>query len=46
MLNLDWSGYSGNMTGFVKEVHKIAGDVLLSSPNDFKGALQVLKNLN
>ncbi len=43
MLNLDWSGYSKDISGFVKEVHKIAGNVLLSSPNDFNGALQVLE---
>ncbi len=45
MLNLDWSGYSKNTVEFVKKVHKIAGNVLLSSPNDFKGALNVLENL-
>lgn len=45
MLNLDWSGYVKDMAGFVKEVHKIAGDVLLSSPNDFKGALEVLNKI-
>ena len=45
MLNLDWSGYSGDMEGFVKDVHRVAGDVLLSSPNDFNGALKVLKAL-
>ena len=45
MLNLDWSGYSKDMAGFVKEVHKIAGNVLLSSPNDFNGALNVLENI-
>lgn len=45
MLGLDWSGYSKNMAGFVKEVHKIAGDVLLSSPNDFRGALDVLHKI-
>ncbi|MGB6785383.1 MAG: 5,10-methenyltetrahydrofolate synthetase, partial [Nitrosotalea sp.] len=45
MLNLDWSGYSKDTAGFVKEVHKIAGDVLLSSPNDFKGALEVLNKI-
>lgn len=45
MLNLDWSGYSKNMIGFVKEVHRIAGDVLLSSPNDFNGAMQVLNKM-
>lgn len=46
MLNLDWSGYSKDVVGFVKEVHKIAGDVLLSSPNDFKGALSLLSKLD
>jgi 5,10-methylenetetrahydrofolate reductase len=45
LLNLDWSAYSGDMVEFVKEVHKIAGDVLLSSPNDFKGALEVLNKI-
>jgi homocysteine S-methyltransferase len=45
MLNLDWSNYSKDVVGFVKEVNKIAGNVLLSSPNDFKGALEVLKKL-
>ena len=45
MLGLDWSGYSKDMVGFVKEVHKIAGNVLLSSPNDFNGALQVLNSI-
>ncbi len=45
MLNLDWSGYSDNLTEFVKKVHKIAGNVLVSSPNDFTGALELLKNL-
>lgn len=45
MLDLDWAGYSGDVVGFVKEVHKVAGNVLISSPNDFRGALQVLKSL-
>lgn len=45
MLNLDWSNYSKDVFGFVKEVNKIADNVLLSSPNDFKGALEVLKKL-
>ncbi|MEO9277626.1 MAG: 5,10-methenyltetrahydrofolate synthetase [Nitrososphaera sp.] len=45
MLNLDWSGYSDNLTEFVKKVHKIAGNVLVSSPNDFTGALELLKKL-
>ncbi|MDE1763163.1 MAG: 5,10-methenyltetrahydrofolate synthetase [Thaumarchaeota archaeon] len=45
MLNLDWSGYSKDTATFVKEVHNIAGNVLLSSPNDFNGALQVLNKI-
>ena len=43
MLNLDWSNYGKDLVGFIKEVNKIAGNVLLSSPNDFKKALEVLK---
>ncbi|MGI0070023.1 MAG: 5,10-methenyltetrahydrofolate synthetase [Nitrosopumilaceae archaeon] len=45
MLNLDWSNYSKDVVGFLKEVNRIAGNVLLSSPNDFNGALEVLKKL-
>ena len=43
MLNLDWSNYGKDLVGFIKEVNKIAGNVLLSSPNDFKKALEILK---
>ncbi len=45
MLNLDWSEYSSDIVGFVKKVHRIAGNVLISSPNDFSGALELLRNL-
>ncbi|MGI0073153.1 MAG: 5,10-methenyltetrahydrofolate synthetase [Nitrosotalea sp.] len=45
MLNLDWSNYSKDVVGFLKEVNRIAGNILLSSPNDFNGALEVLKKL-
>lgn len=45
MLKLDWSEYRNDMLGFVKEVHKVADNVLLSSPNDFNGALQVLDKI-
>src|SRR5579864_717385 len=45
MLNLDWSEYSKDMVGFIKQVHKISGNVLISSPNDFVGALEILKKL-
>ena len=46
MLNLDWSNYNKDVLGFIREVNKIAGNVLLSSPNDFKGALEVLQKLS
>jgi homocysteine S-methyltransferase len=45
MLKLDWSEYSKDLTGFVKQVDKIAGNVLISSPNDFTGALELLHKL-
>jgi 5,10-methylenetetrahydrofolate reductase len=45
MLNLDWSEYGKDLTGFVKQVDKIAGSVLVSSPNDFTGALNLLHKL-
>jgi 5,10-methylenetetrahydrofolate reductase len=45
MLNLDWSEYSKDLAGFVKQVDKIAGSVLVSSPNDFTGALDLLHKL-
>jgi len=45
MLNLDWSNYRKDVVGFVKEINKIAGNVLLSSPNDFNEAVKVLKSL-
>jgi hypothetical protein len=46
MLNLDWSNYNKNLVDFVKEVNKIAGNVLISSPNDFSMALDLLQKIN
>ncbi len=46
MLSLDWSAYSNDMVGFLRQVHKVAGNVLLSSPNDFNGALEVLNKIS
>lgn len=45
MLNLDWSQYSKDIISFVKQVEKTAGSVLLSSPNDFVAALNLLNQL-
>lgn len=45
MLKTDWSGYNKDLAGFVKQVDRIAGNVLISSPNDFTGALELLHRL-
>ena len=44
-LNLDWSEYSENSVEFIKKIHHIAGDVLITSPNDFIFAKDTLKKL-
>ena len=41
-LNLDWSNYKDDFSDFINKIEKITGDVLLTSPNDFKGALEFL----
>ena len=46
MLNLNWSNYSDNAVDFIKGAYKIANNVLISSPNDFKGALETLNKLS
>ena len=44
-LNLDWSNYKDDFSDFINTIEKITGDVLLTSPNDFKGALEFLTRL-
>ena len=44
-LNLDWSEYEENPECFIKEIHQIAGDVLITSPNDFFFAKEILKKI-
>ena len=44
-LKLDWSNYEDDFSSFVLEIESITGDVLLTSPNDFKGALDFLTRL-
>ncbi len=44
-LNLDWSNYEDNFSSFVSQIENITGDVLITSPNDFKGALDFLTRL-
>lgn len=44
-LNLNWSNYKDKITDFIHEIHDIAGDVLITSPNDFGRAKEVLEKL-
>ncbi len=44
-LKLDWSGYQDNIVDFIKNIHHIAGDVLISSPNDYAKAQNLFKSL-
>ncbi len=44
-LQIDWSDYKDDFIGFVRDVHDLAGDVLITSPNDFKGAHEALSKL-
>ena len=45
-LKLDWSNYKENFTQYVNQIHKLTKDVLITSPNDFKGALDFFSSLN
>ena len=44
-LKIDWSAYKENMIGFINEIHSITNDVLITSPNDFKGAYETISKL-
>ena len=44
-LNLDWSNYENDFSSFVREIESVTGDVLVTSPNDFKGAIDFLTRL-
>jgi len=44
-LKIDWSDYKENITGFINEIHSIAGDILVTSPNDFKRAYDTISKL-
>jgi hypothetical protein len=43
MIGLDWHQYSKDPISFILEASKIADEVLLTSPNHFAAALEVLK---
>lgn len=45
-LRLDWSGYADSAAEFAREVRKTAGDILLSSPNDFEAARRLLEQIS
>lgn len=45
-LKLDWSNYENSIQDFIKEIQKLAGDVLLTSPNDFVGAKSMLEKFS
>jgi len=42
-LNLDLASYSQEFEEFVKKVHEITGDVLITSPSDFNGLNEFLE---
>ena len=44
-LKLDWSEYKNSVEDFIKQVHQMAGEVLITSPNDFNYAKEVLAKL-
>ncbi len=44
-LELNWSGYKENPANFIRQIHDIAGDVLITSPNDFTFAKETLKKI-
>jgi len=44
-LNLDWSDYKESTLDFINKIKKITGDVLLTSPNDFNYAKEILEKL-
>jgi len=45
-LKLDWSNYENSIQDFIKEIQKLAGDVLLTSPNDFVAAKSMLEKFS
>lgn len=44
-LKLDWSSYKESPANFIRQIHDIAGDVLITSPNDFTFAKETLKKI-
>ncbi|MCV0413165.1 methylenetetrahydrofolate reductase [Nitrosarchaeum sp.] len=44
-LELDWSNYKEDPSNFIKQIHNISGDVLVTSPNDFTFAKETLMKI-
>jgi len=44
-LKINWSNYKEDILGFINEIHGITGDVLITSPNDFKRAYETISKL-
>ena len=44
-LKIDWSNYEENIIEFINEIHSITGDILITSPNDFKRAYETISKL-
>ncbi|QUC65009.1 methylenetetrahydrofolate reductase [Nitrosopumilus sp. K4] len=44
-LKLDWSEYKKDPASFIKQIHQIAGDVLITSPSDFTFAKETLEKI-
>jgi len=44
-LKIDWSNYKENIIEFINEIHSIASEILVTSPNDFKRAHETLTKL-
>ena len=44
-LKLDWSKYKDSALDFINNIHQITGDVLITSPNDFNYAKEILGKL-
>jgi len=45
-LQLDFTSYNQTFEEFVKKIHEITGDVLITSPNDFNGLNEFLEKSN
>jgi 5,10-methylenetetrahydrofolate reductase len=45
-LGLDWSNYKENVVEFIIRIRDLAGNVLITSPNDFSNARKILNELS